>query len=78
MRRFETLICAAALALIAAGNASAQVYPSRPITIIAPFPPGGPSDALARILSGPLQAALGHGLRTGAQRWRASLANSVA
>src|ERR1700722_13563288 len=65
MRRFgmkalpKTLICAAALALIAAGNASAQVYPSRPITIIAPFPPGGPSDALARILSGPLEAALG-------------------
>jgi tripartite-type tricarboxylate transporter receptor subunit TctC len=55
----KALICAAALALIAAGNASAQVYPSRPITIIAPFPPGGPSDALARILSGPLEAALG-------------------
>ena len=27
--------------------------------MIAPFPPGGPSDALARILSGPLEAALG-------------------
>jgi tripartite-type tricarboxylate transporter receptor subunit TctC len=55
----KALLWAAALALIAAGNASAQVYPSRPITIIAPFPPGGPSDALARILSGPLEAALG-------------------
>ena len=45
--------CSASAAL------AAQTYPSRPITIIAPFPPGGPSDALARILSGPLEAALG-------------------
>src|SRR3984957_15374921 len=65
MRRFgmkalpKTLICAAALALMSVGGATAQVYPSRPITIVAPFPPGGPSDALARILSGPLEAALG-------------------
>ena len=55
----KTLICGATLALIAAGGANTQVYPSRPITIIAPFPPGGPSDALARILAGPLEAALG-------------------
>ena len=45
--------------LFGIGGAAAQTYPSRPITIIAPFPPGGPSDALARILSGPLEAALG-------------------
>jgi tripartite-type tricarboxylate transporter receptor subunit TctC len=43
----------------AVSDALAQSYPSRPITIVAPFPPGGPSDALARILSGPLEAALG-------------------
>ena len=49
---------ALAVALISAG-AAAQTYPSRPITVIAPFPPGGPSDSLARILSDPLQAALG-------------------
>jgi tripartite-type tricarboxylate transporter receptor subunit TctC len=55
----KTLLWAAMLALIAAGGANAQTYPSRPITIIAPFPPGGPSDALARILAGPLEAVLG-------------------
>jgi tripartite-type tricarboxylate transporter receptor subunit TctC len=55
----KTLLRAALLALIGIGAANAQTYPSRPITIIAPFPPGGPSDALARILSGPLEAALG-------------------
>ena len=55
----KSLLWAAMLALIGIGGAAAQTYPSRPITIIAPFPPGGPSDALARILAGPLEAALG-------------------
>jgi tripartite-type tricarboxylate transporter receptor subunit TctC len=55
----KTFLLAVALAMIGAGSAVAQTYPSRPITIIAPFPPGGPSDALARILAGPVEAALG-------------------
>jgi tripartite-type tricarboxylate transporter receptor subunit TctC len=59
MTRSVTLIFAATLAVLGIDAAAAQTYPSRPITIIAPFPPGGPSDALARILSGPLEAALG-------------------
>ena len=59
MTRSVTLIFAATLAVLGFDAAAAQTYPSRPITIIAPFPPGGPSDALARILSGPLEAALG-------------------
>jgi tripartite-type tricarboxylate transporter receptor subunit TctC len=61
MRRFatKTLFWAAMLAAIGIGSAAAQTYPLRPITIIAPFPPGGPSDALARMLAGPLEAALG-------------------
>ncbi len=52
-------VLTAALALPGSGGAAAQTYPSRPVTIIAPFPPGGPSDGLARVLSGPLEAALG-------------------
>src|ERR1700726_1229886 len=59
MTRSVTLLFAATLALFGIGAAVAQTYPSRPITVIAPFPPGGPSDALARILSGPLERALG-------------------
>jgi tripartite-type tricarboxylate transporter receptor subunit TctC len=47
----------AAVALI--GNAAAQDYPSRQIVVIVPFPAGGPTDALARILSEPLRAILG-------------------
>jgi tripartite-type tricarboxylate transporter receptor subunit TctC len=55
----KRLVLVLALALIGAATAAAQTYPSRPVTVIAPFPPGGPSDSLARILSGPLEAALG-------------------
>ena len=48
--------------LAGAAAASAQSYPSRPITLIAPFPAGGPSDALGRILAEPMQALLGQPL----------------
>jgi tripartite-type tricarboxylate transporter receptor subunit TctC len=51
---------AAALALAALANgAGAQVFPTRPITIVAPFPAGGPVDTLARTLSEPMRASLG-------------------
>ncbi|MBV8838455.1 MAG: tripartite tricarboxylate transporter substrate binding protein, partial [Alphaproteobacteria bacterium] len=39
--------------------ASAQSYPSRPITIVVPFPAGGPSDFLGRIASERLRVAFG-------------------
>src|SRR5262249_18752388 len=45
--------------LAAAGSAQAQTYPSRPITIVVPFPAGGPTDALARVLAERMKAALG-------------------
>ena len=40
-------------------NAVAQTYPSRPITLIAPFPAGGPLDTIARIIAEPMREALG-------------------
>jgi tripartite-type tricarboxylate transporter receptor subunit TctC len=40
------------------GNAAAQVYPSRAITMIVPFPAGGATDTLARILAEPLRTTL--------------------
>jgi tripartite-type tricarboxylate transporter receptor subunit TctC len=43
---------------LAVGAASAQTFPTRPVTLIVPFAAGGPSDALARVvaqaMSGPL------------------------
>jgi tripartite-type tricarboxylate transporter receptor subunit TctC len=50
-------VLAAALGL--AGSASAQVYPSRPITIIVPVPPGGVADPVARVLAEHMSATLG-------------------
>src|SRR5438105_464903 len=41
----------AALAVVASLPASAQTYPSRPITVVVPFPAGGPSDVVARIVA---------------------------
>jgi putative tricarboxylic transport membrane protein len=38
-----------AVLLFALGPASAQDYPSRPITVIVPFPAGGPTDTVARV-----------------------------
>ena len=38
--------------------APAQVYPSRPITMVVPFAAGGPVDTVARILSEPMRATL--------------------
>jgi len=49
-----------ALAFIAlAPGAFAQNYPDRNIILVAPFPPGGPSDTTARMIVGPMAKALG-------------------
>jgi tripartite-type tricarboxylate transporter receptor subunit TctC len=50
----------ALIALVAsAAVAQAQTYPSRPITMMVGFPPGGPTDTLARILADAMRASLG-------------------
>ena len=40
-----------AVALLCASGVMAQSFPSRPVRMIVPFPPGGSSDAVARILA---------------------------
>jgi tripartite-type tricarboxylate transporter receptor subunit TctC len=42
-----------------AASAHAQTYPSRPIKFVAPFPPGGSSDVLCRLLGAKLTEGLG-------------------
>jgi tripartite-type tricarboxylate transporter receptor subunit TctC len=53
----------AGLAFLAAcqwnADALGQAYPSRPITIVVPFPAGGPADTLARILMERMRTSLG-------------------
>lgn len=56
----KRLITAAIVAVLTGSTlASAQTFPSRPITIIVPFAAGGPTDALARILGDRMRQSLG-------------------
>jgi len=56
-RRLLPLLLAAALPLLAGPVAHAQS--ARPIKLVVPYPPGGPLDAIARILAEKVQPALG-------------------
>jgi len=57
MRRL--LVALALSTLTGAVGAHAQTYPSRQITLVVPFPPGGSTDAAARILAERMRASLG-------------------
>jgi tripartite-type tricarboxylate transporter receptor subunit TctC len=57
----KTIAIATAIALAVGGApaGAAQSYPSHPITIIVPFPAGGPTDTLARLLGERMRVSLG-------------------
>jgi tripartite-type tricarboxylate transporter receptor subunit TctC len=57
MRRLVALVLTLLAACVA--TAAADTYPSRTITIVVPYPAGGPTDTIARILAERMQAALG-------------------
>src|SRR5207344_2439988 len=53
-------LCAALICLVSVpGISNAEDYPSRPITLVVPFPPGGSTTVMARIVGDKMSAALG-------------------
>ena len=64
MRTRRTILASLAIAALGAQfkGAAADVYPSRPITVVVPFPAGGPTDTIARIVSERMSTFLGQPL----------------
>jgi len=57
--RRHALKTVALAAALMAGSAFAQAWPSKPVTLVVPFPAGGTTDVLARALADKLQQSLG-------------------
>ena len=51
-------LLAAALAAVGS-QVSAQSYPTKPVVLVVPFAAGGPTDVVARMISGPMGKSLG-------------------
>jgi tripartite-type tricarboxylate transporter receptor subunit TctC len=61
-KRTSRTIVAALLSVVGLANikpVSAQNYPSRPITMVMPFPAGGPTDTVGRIVAERMRTSLG-------------------
>jgi tripartite-type tricarboxylate transporter receptor subunit TctC len=58
-RKFLACVAGIAASLLLAFGAIAADYPTRPVTIVVAFTPGGPSDVLARIVGRKLEQILG-------------------
>ena len=55
----KVLLAAAFAALVSAGQASAQDFPTRPVTMVIPFAAGGPQDTIGRIIAQRMTELLG-------------------
>ncbi|MCC6532072.1 MAG: tripartite tricarboxylate transporter substrate binding protein [Burkholderiales bacterium] len=55
-------IIVASLAAVAASDGTAQTYPSRPIRLLVPFPPGGTPDSNARAVTAAMERGLGQNI----------------
>jgi putative tricarboxylic transport membrane protein len=60
MRRFPlAALLVVGAAALACGEAVAQAYPSRPVTMVVPAAAGGPTDTVARLIAEPMSRTLG-------------------
>src|ERR1700754_3412770 len=59
MRKHLATLTFGLLGLVLAAGAHAQAWPSKPVTLLVPFPPGGSTDLIARTLGAKLQEKLG-------------------
>ncbi|MGE5794396.1 MAG: Bug family tripartite tricarboxylate transporter substrate binding protein [Bacteroidota bacterium] len=59
MNRTLVLALSAAAAVLAAAPVAAQNYPTKPVKFVTPYPPGGTTDILARLIGTKLQQSLG-------------------
>jgi tripartite-type tricarboxylate transporter receptor subunit TctC len=57
--RMKTLLASLVLAVAASTGAQAQSWPSKPVTLVVPFPPGGSTDAIARAIAPSLSKTFG-------------------
>lgn len=62
MKIFSSLLLVLAAAWANAAAAQAETYPSHPITLYVGFPPGGPTDTTARIMSEHMKTTLGQSI----------------
>jgi tripartite-type tricarboxylate transporter receptor subunit TctC len=58
----KIVLAALSALLILGGHASAENYPSHPVTVVVPFSAGGPSDAMMRILGERMKLSLGEAI----------------
>ena len=57
--RWALTLCLAVATFAASGQLAAQEFPTKPVRIVVPFPPGGNSDVLARIVGAEMSRSLG-------------------
>lgn len=58
-RMLRFILLAVSILLVAAPAAAQDAYPSKPVRVIVPFPPGGPADLIARLIGQKLSESLG-------------------
>src|SRR5580698_3376012 len=62
MNRFLAILIFVIAASLTAAAAHAQTFPDRPVRLVVAYPPGGPSDTMARVTTQNIAASLGQSL----------------